>query len=44
MNSTPIAGAAWMTKKAINEVLREAARSLPSPRSRSSAARAGGPH
>ena len=28
MNSTPIAGAAWMTKKAMNEVLRKAARSL----------------
>ena len=28
MNSTPIAGAAWMTKKAMNEVLRMAARSL----------------
>jgi hypothetical protein len=27
MNSTPIAGAAWMTKKAMNEVLRKAARS-----------------
>ena len=28
MYSTPIAGAAWMTKKAMNEVLRKAARSL----------------
>jgi AraC-like DNA-binding protein len=28
MNSTPIAGAAWMTKKAMNEVLGKAARSL----------------
>jgi hypothetical protein len=28
MNSTPIADAAWMTKKAMNEVLRKAARSL----------------
>ena len=28
MNSTPIAGAAWRTKKAMNEVLRKAARSL----------------
>jgi hypothetical protein len=24
MNSTPIVGAAWMTKKAMNEVLRKA--------------------
>jgi hypothetical protein len=28
MNSRPIAGAAWMTEKAMNEVLRKAARSL----------------
>jgi hypothetical protein len=28
MNSTPIPGAAWMTRKATNEVLRKAARSL----------------
>jgi hypothetical protein len=45
MNSTPIAGAEWMTKKAMNEVLRKAARSLGLANARGRARRpARGPH